>query len=249
MLNLPRIRAITLDLDDTLWPVWPTIQRAESVLQQWLTVHAPATAHWLSDPERRKRVREAVNADLAHLSHDLTTLRREAIRRALVAAGDSADLCEPAFEVFFAERQRVAFFDDALNALDRLSRRFPVASVSNGNADVHRVGIGHHFQAAITAREVGCKKPDPRIFGHAADALGVPPEAVLHVGDDFELDVLGAHAAGMQTAWINRAGHPVPETSHIRQVVMCQTLTQLCDMLGLGDTAPDPNETPMRSNR
>lgn len=238
MLNLPRIRAITLDLDDTLWPVWPTIQRAESVLQQWLTLHAPATAHWLSDPERRQRIREAVNADLAHLSHDLTTLRREAIRRALVEAGDAADLCEPAFEVFLAERQRVAFFDDALSALDRLSRRFPVASVSNGNADVHRVGIGHHFQAVITAREVGYKKPDPRIFGLAADALGVPPEAVLHVGDDFELDVLGAHAAGMQTAWINRAGHPFPVVRQVRHVVICQTLTQLCDRLGLGGTDP-----------
>ena len=44
MLDLSRIRAITLDLDDTLWPVWPTIHRAEQVLSDWLMQHAPATA-------------------------------------------------------------------------------------------------------------------------------------------------------------------------------------------------------------
>ena len=39
-----RVRAITLDLDDTLWPIWPTIARAEGALQQWLADNAPATA-------------------------------------------------------------------------------------------------------------------------------------------------------------------------------------------------------------
>jgi putative hydrolase of the HAD superfamily len=39
-----RIRALTLDLDDTLWPVWPAIQRAEAALHGWLLRHAPATA-------------------------------------------------------------------------------------------------------------------------------------------------------------------------------------------------------------
>ena len=46
-LDLSRIRAITLDLDDTLWPVWPTIARAEAQLQSWLQQHAPA-AHALA---------------------------------------------------------------------------------------------------------------------------------------------------------------------------------------------------------
>ena len=39
---MSRIHAITLDLDDTLWPIWPTIERAESALQAWLRQHAPA---------------------------------------------------------------------------------------------------------------------------------------------------------------------------------------------------------------
>ena len=39
-----RVRALTLDLDDTLWPVWPIIDRAEQVLHDWLASNAPLTA-------------------------------------------------------------------------------------------------------------------------------------------------------------------------------------------------------------
>ena len=50
-LDTSRIRAITIDLDDTLWPIWPTITRAERVLLDWLTHHAPATATLFSSTE------------------------------------------------------------------------------------------------------------------------------------------------------------------------------------------------------
>lgn len=230
MLNLVRIRAITLDLDDTLWPVWPTIERAEQVLQAWLVEHAPATAALLSDPEQRRAIRAAVNHDLAQQAHDLTLLRREAIRRALRMAGDPEAHAAPAFEVFFAERQRVSLYDDALPALQHLAARFPVVALSNGNADVHRVGLGAHFHASVSAREQGCSKPDPRIFRAAAERAGVPPEAVLHIGDDPDHDVLGALAVGMQAAWLNRDGREWPHDID-RPHLECANLWAVCHRL------------------
>jgi FMN hydrolase / 5-amino-6-(5-phospho-D-ribitylamino)uracil phosphatase len=207
MLDLSRVRAITLDLDDTLWPVWPTIHRAEAVLQAWLAERAPATARHLESKETRHAVRTEVNRAHAHRAHDLSFLRRESIRLALTQAGDDPDLAEPAFEVFFAERQCVDLFDDALPFLAAASARFPVVALSNGNADVHRVGIGAHFRAGVSARETGFAKPDPRIYQVAAERAGVAPEQVLHVGDDAALDVLGALGVGMQTVWVNREAH------------------------------------------
>ena len=207
MLDLARIRAITLDLDDTLWPVWPTIHRAEAVLQQWLAQHAPAAAVLSSQPEIRKAIRAEIQARHADRGHDLSFLRRETIRALLQAAGEPAGLAEPAFDVFFAERQRVKLFDDALPALGFWSSRWPVVALSNGNADVHRVGIGQHFHASVSAREMGVAKPDVRIFEAAARAAGVATHEVLHVGDDAHLDCVGALAAGMQVAWVNREGH------------------------------------------
>ncbi len=207
MLDLARIKAITLDLDDTLWPVWPTIRRAEAVLQDWLTQHAPAAAVLSAQADIKQAIRADINARHADRAHDLSFLRREAIRALLQTACEPGELAEPAFEVFFAERQRVELFDDALPALAFWSARLPVVALSNGNADVHRVGIGQHFHASVSARETGVAKPDLRIFEAAARAAGVAPHEVLHVGDDAHLDGVGGLAAGMQVAWVNREGH------------------------------------------
>lgn len=218
MLDVARIRAITLDLDDTLWPIQPTLLRADAVLQAWLQQHAPATAALCERTGALQAARERLNTTRPDLAHDLSALRREAIRAVLQRAGDDAALAEPAFEVFFAERQRVTLYEDALGALEFLSRRYPVVALSNGNADVHRVGIGHHFHASVSARLCGIAKPDPRIFLAAAQAAGVAPQAVLHIGDDARLDALGALQAGMQAAWVNRAGHDwahAPQRPHV----------------------------------
>ncbi|MEZ5647312.1 MAG: HAD family hydrolase [Burkholderiaceae bacterium] len=205
-LDLSRVQAITLDLDDTLWPIWPTIARAEVRMLAWLEAHAPQTAALCRLPGRMKAAREHLGRERPDLAHDLSALRRETIRHLLVQAGDDPALSTGAFEVFFDERQRVDLFEDALPALAWLSERFPVVALSNGNADLDRVGIAQHFRSAISARGFGVGKPDPRIFHAAADAAGVAATAVLHIGDDMHLDAVGALGAGMQAAWINRDG-------------------------------------------
>ena len=197
MLDISTVQAITLDLDDTLWPIWPTIARAEKQLLAWLQVHAPATATLAADPHSRVVLRAEVEARYPELAHDLGSLRREAIRLQLARAGDDTNLAEPAYDVFIAERMNVTLFEDVLPALEWLSARMPIVSVSNGNADVHQIGIGHFFAATVTARDVGVGKPHARIFQAAAKAASVAPQAVLHVGDDAALDVVGALAVGM----------------------------------------------------
>ena len=117
MLDIARIKAISLDLDDTLWPVLPTIERAEKVLHQWLVEHAPMAAALFSSPEALREIRDYMRANKPELKHDLSAIRRESIRLALYRAGENPLLAEEAFEVFFAERQRVTLFEDARPAL------------------------------------------------------------------------------------------------------------------------------------
>ena len=230
MLDPARIRAITLDLDDTLWPIGPTIRRAEAALQAWLARHAPATGALCAAPGAVREVRHRMNAERPDLAHDMSALRRESIRVMLVRAGDDPALAEPAFDAFFAARQQVTFYDDALAALEFLSSRYPVVALSNGNADVRRVGIGHHFCAAFNATTLGVGKPDPRMFQVGARAAGAPVDAVLHIGDDAHLDGVGALNAGMQMAWVNRGGlaweHPVHQPH-----VTVADLRSLCELL------------------
>jgi 2-haloalkanoic acid dehalogenase type II len=233
LLNLSDIRAITLDLDDTLWPVWPAIHRAEDILHHWLLAHAPLTAALYADPHQRRILRADTEAQWADHAHDLSVLRRESIRLALQRAGENPALAEPAFEVFFDARMQVELFDDAIPLLEAMSERWPVVAVSNGNADVNRVGIGQYFAASVSARDAGVGKPDPKIFHAACDAVGVEPSQVLHIGDDAALDVLGALGVGMQTVWVNREEHVWTYDQHPHVTV--GSLHELQDLLS-GDS-------------
>jgi putative hydrolase of the HAD superfamily len=228
MLDVAKIRAISIDLDDTLWPIWPTIERAEKALHDWLTEHAPMAAALFSSPVALREIRDYMAASKPELKHDLSALRRESIRLALYRAGENPLLADTAFDVFFAERQRVELFDDARPALEFLAQRFPIVSVSNGNADLARMGLAAFFKATISAREFGVGKPDPRIFHAAAGAVDLTPENVLHVGDDATLDALGALNAGMQAAWLNRSDALWPH--ELEPQLTLGNLTELCEL-------------------
>jgi FMN hydrolase / 5-amino-6-(5-phospho-D-ribitylamino)uracil phosphatase len=232
MLQISKIKAITLDLDDTLWPIWPTIERAETALGQWLGRHAPKAALLLADPPMRLKLRDQVLRTRPDIAHNMSAVRCELIRLALHRSHEDVHLAEPAFEVFFEHRMKVDLFTDALPALAFLAARFPVVAVSNGNADVHRVGIGAYFRGSVSAHEFGVGKPDRRIFDAGAAMAGVAPDEVLHVGDDGALDVLGGLNAGMQTVWLNRdaLAWPHAEQPH----VTVTDLGQLCALLATG---------------
>src|SRR3954452_25276335 len=109
-MDIARIKAISLDLDDTLWPIWPTIERAEKVLHEWLGAHAPMAAALFSNPTALREIRDHVASNRPELKNDMSAVRRESIRLALYRAGEDPLLAEQAFDVFFAERHHVTLF-------------------------------------------------------------------------------------------------------------------------------------------
>ena len=232
------IRAISLDLDDTLWPIWPVIERAEAALHAYLDAHCPRTAAaW--PPARMRALREQVARENPHLAHDFTAQRLICLERALADGGDDPAHAQPAFEALYHERNRVAFYDDALPALDALGARYPLAALTNGNADLVRIGIAGRFVVRVAAREMGMAKPERGIFEHTARQLGVDPAAVLHVGDDPWLDVDGAARAGMRTCWVNRDGVAWPEALAAPDLEVA-TLAGLVAALASDDALAEP---------
>ena len=228
------VRAITLDLDDTIWPIGPVILRAENALGEWLREHAPRTAARYP-LEAMRALRDEVAAEHPQLAHDFTRQRMIALERMLQLSEDDVGLAQAAFEVFFAARCEVEHYDDSLDALDRLAARVPLAALSNGNADLHRIGLMHVFRFQLGAREHGAATPAASIFHAACEQLGCAPGDVLHVGDDIEMDVVGAHRAGLRTCWINRidGNRPAREWAHaeVRPDLEFPTLAALADWL------------------
>lgn len=208
MLKLSQIQAITLDLDDTLWPVAPTIKGAEQDLLHWLLVNTPETAKLTQKTEVKDAVRQSVLAKHALKAHDLGFLRREVIRETMRQAGDDPQLANQAYAVFDTARQRVTLFEGVKEALARLSTKFRLVAISNGTADVFVTPAAPYFYAAFKAHEVGVAKPDAKIYQLATSYLALNADQVLHVGDDAHTDVWGAREAGLHAVWINPQDHP-----------------------------------------
>jgi putative hydrolase of the HAD superfamily len=203
-------KALSLDLDDTLWPIWPAIERAEAALEAFLRERCPRTAQMYPVPLMRE-LRDRIAAEHPQFAHDFTIQRKISLRHALRSAGDDEAHAEDAFTTFYAARNCIEFYPDALGALDRLAARWPIAALTNGNADLEKIGIADRFRVFIAAREAGHAKPDAPIFHAACTRLGLQPHEVLHIGDDPLLDVAGASWAGMRTCWINRRQESWPE--------------------------------------
>jgi HAD superfamily hydrolase (TIGR01549 family) len=202
-------QVISLDLDDTLWPVAPVIAAAEAALHEWLQTRYPRTLRG-HNINTMRALRAKIAAQFPEQSHDLTFLRRRALAAQFIGAGYAESACEEALEIFLAARNRVAFFDDVHPALERLRTRYRLFALSNGNADLERCGLGAFFDGHVSAIAAGAAKPDARIFAALRDMAGVPADQILHVGDDPITDVVGARQAGMQTVWLNRDARSWP---------------------------------------
>lgn len=207
---MQHIRAITLDLDDTLWEIAPVIRRAEAELWRWLGQNCPAIPEKFS-AEAALEIREQVISEHWDKAHDFRFLRKMALGRMLDACGYSDDFIEDAFDVFDIERNKVELFPDVLPALQILAEHFTVIAVTNGNANLRTIGIRHLFSDVITAVDAGAAKPARLIFEEAVCRAGVTPAETLHVGDHPEIDIVGAKEAGLCTAWMNRQGGRWPE--------------------------------------
>ncbi|MBU1437619.1 MAG: HAD-IA family hydrolase, partial [Gammaproteobacteria bacterium] len=87
--------------------------------------------------------------------------------------------------------------------LEQLAARYPLVAITNGNADIHKMGIADLFQFSLRAGPDGRMKPYPDLFLKAAQRLQIAPSQLLHIGDHVKSDVLGALHAGCQSAWLN----------------------------------------------
>ena len=228
---LDKVRAVAFDLDNTLWDVAPVLERAEARLYEWLRRHCPRIPASVSVADMRA-ARELLAREEPHNAHDFTYLRVTALARHARECGYEEEVAQRAFEVFFAARNELDLFADVRPAFERMRPKYKLASFSNGNADLGRVGLAHFFALSLNARLIGVGKPDPRCFERLASDLNLAPDEVIYVGDDPVLDVEAARAVGMHTAWINRFELHWPETLASADLVITNC-TQLADALGV----------------
>lgn len=226
------IRLITFDLDDTLWHAAPIIQGAETALRDWLALNAPKLGNF--SIEVLGSIRQRLVESEPALRHRISELRRRILLHALTEAGypptEARDMAEQAFTVFLHARHAIELAPDVLPTLEALANHYTLGVITNGNADIRRLGLADYFRFALCAEDLGIGKPDPLPFRKALERAGVSAAHAVHVGDHYEDDIAGAQGAGLQAIWFNPAG--VPWRHEGRPDAEIRSLTELPKLLG-----------------
>lgn len=219
--DAPRLTALTFDLDDTLWANRAVMERAEAEHYAWLDGEIGHAADFPLEEYTRRRMALGLEHPLRR--GDFTWLRREAMHAMLRDAGHDDEQASywsaAAIERFLALRHELTPFAEAGELLDALARDYRLGAITNGNVDLTRLALDHHFAFSIAAGEWLAPKPDARPFLAAMARLGSRPSTTLHVGDSWKEDALPAARLGMQAAWIDVKGlgapAPLPAGVHV----------------------------------
>lgn len=209
----PRIRAITLDLDESVWPCAPVIEAAEAALLDWLKLRVPRLVE-VHDQDGLRAHRRRLMGERPEIAHDATAVRQASLTLLLAEQGltwgEAQGLAHEALVVFLEHRNRIEPYADSAPALRRLAERFQLISLTNDNSDPELTPLRGIFRHRVRASEVGASKPDPALFRRALALCGCPASWCLHVGDEPYLDIQAAQCLGIGAIWVNRQGRAWP---------------------------------------
>lgn len=152
------------------------------------------------------------------------TQYREIGHRSVSHVMDRAEIAYSTDDVHWlvAQIEKLRPFPDVLEALGRLKTRYGLAILSNGDRDMLSNAaryVGFEFDAVISVEEAGYFKPHHAAYRKAAELLSVEPAHVMHVAN-HPFDCVGAKAAGMRAAYIDRRKRPFGETPHQPDIIV-----------------------------
>ena len=125
---------------------------------------------------------------------------------------------------------KMVLFDDAIPVLTSLKERGLILGlISNVDRDIaplyQGLGLSDWLQVMVTSQEVGFNKPHPEIFKAALKQAGVKPSEAIYVGDQHQIDVVGANGAGMRGILLDRGGffEDIADCPRIRSLTQVAT--------------------------
>ena len=200
------IKAISFDLDDTLWPIMPTILNAERKTNSWIKDNYPGAA-LLMNTKDIFAIRDKLVSKNPNLVNQLSELRRLSFVELGLLAGysreDAETMAIESFKIFFTARNEVKFYEGVEETLEELKKEYSLGVITNGNADLEKIGIDHYFNFSFSSSDLNASKPDPIMFEAATKHTGLDAHEICHVGDHPINDVKASLDFGMKSIWYN----------------------------------------------
>ncbi|MFM2480714.1 HAD-IA family hydrolase [Celerinatantimonas sp. YJH-8] len=197
--------ALSFDLDDTLYDNRPVIRRATQWMTDTLADELGRRINWVAYKE------QALQQDPS-LVHDVTEWRRAWLYLGLKTQGIAHPKAraDELLDAFVAVRSDFVVPEASHQLLKTLAERYPLVAMTNGNVDIHKIGLAPYFTHIYYAGGGYRQKPHADLFTHAAAALQLAPAQMAHIGDDPITDVYGAVSNGYQAIWLNDQQHSMP---------------------------------------
>ena len=212
--NNMTIKAVTFDLDDTLWPLYDVIMNSHKLSNDWLINKHPQMKEILFSTKEREMWQRLIKAEPS-LANRLSELRKKVIETLLVENGveiSSASIdSDKAFKIFLDERHKVTYFENVLEVLASLKQVYQLGVLTNGNASIETLGIDHLFDFYLNAEMVNDSKPGAKMFEEAVSITNLKPNEICHVGDHPVNDVEGALNVGFKAIWLNALDNSWPD--------------------------------------
>lgn len=202
-------------------------------IQKELERFLPEGALSVAASWRRKQLEYTFRLTVMERYEDFERVARRALDYALAAAGKELEAGQK--DTLMQRYNDLERFPDVVPGLERLKEAGHAMIVfSNGTplmleALMDAAELRPYFQGFVSVDEVGIYKPSPKVYQHAAQRLGRPIGEVRLISSN-PFDDIGAEAAGMRAAWVDRSGGlfdtlgPPPE-------IVVGTLTELADAL------------------
>lgn len=124
---------------------------------------------------------------------------------------------------------------NARKVLEKLKTTYKMVLVSNFYGNIHTIledfGLLCYFEQIVESSVVGIRKPDPAIFTLGVEALNLPPNQVVVVGDSYGKDILPAHSIGCHTVWLRGIGWADEEVDETLPTAIISDLKQVVEIL------------------
>ncbi len=228
---MKKITTISFDADGTLWDFEGVMRHALGCALEELRRLVPSAPDSFSI-ETLIAIRDQIAEE--HKDRGMTheSIRLEAFKRTLQFLQSPDDALAVRLNRLYLKHrfEDIQLFDDVLPALNALRGDYVLGLLSNGNTYPERCGLEGYFQFVIFAQDYGIQKPDPRFFEIAIEHAGCTKHQLLHVGDSYQNDIVGAKQAGVRSVWLNRqSANNRTDKQHDLEISSLRGLTEILE--------------------
>jgi HAD superfamily hydrolase (TIGR01549 family) len=219
------VKGITFDLDDTLWCGRQVLSKANESFHLFISDRIPELNEMFPQQVFNKLLMQ-FQQDMPEKAHDYTFLRKHTLRHCIKQIDHSlVDMelevfIQQAFDAFLIPRSQPEFFEGVeelfhdlyqelllINQTDQ-PNTIMMGAITNGNCLIEYLPLffKKYIDFFVSAEQVGQAKPHRQVFDAALEYFeknNIERKYIVHVGDHYECDIIGAKKAGLRTIWIN----------------------------------------------